>query len=73
MQTPNYPNEERDYYKVDDKVRKAWVVVITYEDDYGEDTVKRYTEGKYSYFVDATTGEIIGGHPLDYIYSESKR
>ena len=73
MQTPNYPNEERDYYKVDDKVRKAWVVVITYEDDYGEDTVKRYTEGKYSYFVDATTGEIIGGHPSDYIYSESKR
>ena len=73
MQTPNYPNEERDYYKVDDKVRKAWVVVITYEDNYGEDTVKRYTEGKYSYFVDATTGEIIGGHPSDYIYSESKR
>ena len=73
MQTPNYPNEERDYYKVDDKVRKAWVVVITYEDNYGEDTRKRYTEGKYSYFVDATTGEIIGGHPLDYIYSESKR
>ena len=28
---------------------------------------------KYSYFVDATTGEIIGGHSLDYIYSESKR
>lgn len=73
MQTPNYPNEERDYYKVDDKIRKAWVVVITYEDNYGEDTRKRYTEGKYSYFVDATTGEIIGGHPLDYIYFESNK
>lgn len=72
MQTPNYPNEERNYYKVDDKVRRAWVVVIKYEDNYGEDIVKRYTEGEYSYFVDATTGEIIGGHTLDYIYSASR-
>ena len=73
MTTPNYPNEERDYYKVDDKIRNAWVVVITYEDNYGEDTRKRYTEGKYSYFVDATTGEIIGGHPSDYIYFQSNK
>ena len=72
MQTPNYPNEERNYYKVDDKIRKAWVVVLNYEDNYGEDIVKRYTEGSYSYFVDATTGEIIGGHTLDYIYSISR-
>ncbi len=72
MQTPNYPNEERNYYKVDDKIRKAWVVVLNYEDNYGEDIVKRYTEGSYSYFVDATTGEIIGGHTLDYIYSASR-
>ena len=72
MQTTNYPNEERNYYKVDDKIRKAWVVVLNYEDNYGEDIVKRYTEGSYSYFVDATTGEIIGGHTLDYIYSASR-
>ena len=25
----------------------------------------------YSYFVDATTGEIIGGEPWDYFESES--
>lgn len=72
MQTTNYPNEERNYYKVDEKIRKAWVVVIAYEDNYGDDIAKRYTEGKYSYFVDATTGEIIGGHTLDYIYSASR-
>lgn len=72
MQTTNYPNEERNYYKVDEKIRKAWVVVITYEDNYGDDIAKRYTEEKYSYFVDATTGEIIGGHTLDYIYSASR-
>lgn len=68
MQTPNYPIEERNYYKIDDKVRKAWVVVLNYEDNF-DDVVKRYTEGAYSYFVDATTGEIIGGHTMDYIYS----
>lgn len=68
MQTPNYPIEERNYYKIDDKVRKAWVVVLNYEDNF-DDVVKRYTEGAYSYFIDATTGEIIGGHTMDYIYS----
>ena len=73
MQTPNYLIEERNYYNVDDRVRKAWVVVINYEDNYNGDIAKRYTEGKYSYFVDATTGEIIGGHTLDYIYSASQR
>lgn len=69
MQTPDYPAEERNFYKVDDKIRRAWVVVINYENNFGEDIAKRYTEGSYSYFVDATTGEIIGGHVLDYIYS----
>ena len=71
MQTPNYPAEERNYYKIDDKIRKAWVVVINYEDNF-DDAVKRYTEGAYSYFIDATTGEIIGGHTMDYIYSASR-
>lgn len=69
MQTPNYPNEQRNYYNVEDKIRNAWVVVITYEDNYDGNIVKRYTEGKYSYFVDSTTGEIIGGHSMDYTYS----
>lgn len=72
MQTPEFPLEERNYYNIQDRVRKAWVVVITYEDNYGDDIVKRYTEGEYSYFVDATTGEIIGGHTLDYMYSASR-
>lgn len=69
MQTVNYPNEKRDYYNVEERIRNAWVVVITYEDTYEEDIQKRYTEGQYSYFVDCTTGEIIGGHVMDYTYS----
>ena len=70
MQTTDYPTEERNYYAVENRVRRAWVVVLEYEDNF-DDVVKRYTEGSYSYFVDATTGEIIGGHTMDYIYSES--
>ena len=53
---------------MEDKIRNAWVVVITYVDDW-EDVTTRYTRGKFSYFVDATTGEIIGGAIMDYIYS----
>ena len=72
MQTQNYPAEERNYYEIDERVRNAWIVYITYEDNFGDNVTKRYTEGAYSYFVDATTGEIIGGHTMDYIYSESR-
>lgn len=69
VQTVNFPTESRNYYNVENKVRNAWVVVLTYEDNFGDDIVKRHTEGQYSYFVDTTTGEIIGGAIKDYIYS----
>ena len=59
-------SEDKNYYKVEDRVRKAWVVVLTYEDNFGNDTAKRYTEGQYSYFVDCTTGEIIGVQMMDF-------
>ena len=68
MQTVDYPNEERNYYNVEDRIRNAWVVVITYEDNF-DSVTERYTEGKYSYFVDCTTGEIIGGDSMDYTLS----
>lgn len=35
MQTTEFPLEERNYYNSEDRVRKAWVIVITYEDNYG--------------------------------------
>ncbi len=68
MSTVDYPTEERVYYQMEDKIRNAWVVVITYVDDW-EDVVTRYTRGQFSYFIDATTGEIIGGAKMDYTYS----
>ena len=68
MSTVDYPTEERVYYQMEDKIRNAWVVVIIYVDDW-EDVVTRYTRGQFSYFIDATTGEIIGGATMDYTYS----
>lgn len=62
MQTKNYPDEERNYYEIDERVRNAWIVYITYEDNFGESITRRYTEGKFAYYVDCTTGEIIGGN-----------
>ena len=65
MQTVDYPDEARKYYLIDERIRNAWVVTIKYEDNY-KDVVKRYTEGIWNYFVDATTGEIIGGATMYY-------
>ena len=62
--------KDKQYYSVDSRIRKAWVVTITYKDTYENDIQKRYTQGKYSYFVDATTGEIIGGHIMNYSFGE---
>lgn len=71
MSTVDYPMEERVYYQMEDKIRNAWVVVITYVDDW-PDVVTRYTRGEFSYFIDATTGEVIGGAVMDYTYSATR-
>ena len=42
-------------YKTEERVRKVWVVVIKY--DVAESTRVK----EFSYFIDCTTGEIIGG------------
>lgn len=46
------PKEE--YYVTDKRVRRVWFVSIEYEKE--EDKINRFT-----YYVDVTTGEIIGG------------
>lgn len=66
MQNENFDNSKYNYYDVDEKLRNAWVVVLKYDDKYfSDDVVKRYSEGAFTYYVDATTGEIIGGEILD--------
>lgn len=66
MSTVDYPLEERVYYQMEDRIRNAWVVVITYINDW-PDIVTSCTRGQFSYFIDSTTGEIIGGSVGDYI------
>lgn len=58
--------KDRTYYKIKNKARNAWVVLITYDIYYNREGKKRPNECQYSYFVDCTTGEIIGGYPGDY-------
>lgn len=42
-------------YKTEERVRKVWVVVIKY------DVAESTRVNEFSYFIDCTTGEIIGG------------
>ena len=48
--------EETEFYKVDNRVRKVWEVTIYY------DYYKENYQGRYIYYIDATTGEVIGGN-----------
>lgn len=48
--------DNAEFYKVDNRVRKVWEVKI-FNDYYNE-----YYQERYVYYVDATTGEIIGGN-----------
>ena len=70
MMTTDVPNEERIVYETDERIRKVWVVVLEYEDE-DADIVNRVVKGQYSYFVDATTGEIIGGDTSDCLRWEN--
>lgn len=49
--------EDSVYYKVDNRVRKVWEVTIYY--DYSK--YEEMGPVRYVYYVDATTGEILGG------------
>lgn len=54
--------EDSIFYKTEERVRKVWCVVIEYD---VEDSMSAF-----SYFVDATTGEIIGGEIWSVFESE---
>lgn len=58
--TVNYPLEKILYHRTDSLIRRAWMVTVAY------DTSNTSFERYYTYFVDATTGEIIGGSPIYY-------
>lgn len=66
QQSQNYPIENYVEYRTEALVRKAWKVTIEY--DIGEEKNRILDETGityrvYTYYIDATTGEIIGGTP----------
>ena len=57
-------NEKEVYYKTEGRVRKTWNVILEYDvPRFGEKEYKKsdFFKRYYTYYVDATTGEIIGG------------
>lgn len=77
MQTA-VPDNESYLYKTDDRVRRVWIVVLKYgvQNDENksefENLAERTQKGQFSYFVDCTTGEIIGGSTSDYLVWDNK-
>lgn len=55
QENANYPTEEIIEYRVDRHIRRAWVVTINYA------ISENLADKCFSYFIDATTGEVIGG------------
>lgn len=51
-------------YKTEERVRKVWCVVIYYNTD------EKMPQSAYTYYVDSTTGEIIGGNIWDEFANE---
>lgn len=70
MTTPDVPSEEIVAYSTEERVRTVWVVVLEYEDKEA-DIVNKVTKGQYSYYIDSTTGEIIGGESSDALSWEN--
>lgn len=55
----NYPIEKMIEYRVSRHIRRAWVVTINYMNTESDSIDLK--NNCFSYFIDATTGEIIGG------------
>ena len=54
--------EDSVFYKTEERVRKVWCVVVEYDVE--------NSMSAFSYFVDSTTGEIIGGEKGSIFESE---
>lgn len=61
----DYPSKNYIEYRTNNHVRKVWKVTITYDVDHFNSSYDLFIR-KYTYFVDSTTGEIIGGSLSDY-------
>lgn len=56
--TPNYPIENLQYYRVEERVRQVWRVKLEFEQ---KNDFKYEKEDSFTYYIDTATGEIVGG------------
>lgn len=59
--SPNYPNENRVFYRTEMRIRKIWLVTIIYNIPNKFGGNYNPNDERISYFIDVTTGEVIGG------------
>ena len=57
----DYPYEQIAFYRTDTRIRKAWKVKIIYDVPDKIDEEYNTNDEDFSYFIDVTTGEVIGG------------
>lgn len=57
----NYPYENWVFYRTESRIRRIWLVTIVYDIPNKYDGNYNPNDERVSYFVDVTTGEIIGG------------
>lgn len=65
----NYPSKDVVEYRTDKRVRKVWKVTLNYNIPLSVDKFDinyNLIPEHYTYYVDATTGEIIGGSTIDF-------
>lgn len=55
--TPKYPISQIQYYRVEERIRQVWRVKLEFK----KSKDFSYQEDSFTYFVDVTTGEIVGG------------
>ena len=70
----NYPSEKTINYRTDNRIRRAWVVTINYDIPVSLDKFNgsyNRNDEKFSYYIDTTTGEIIGGSSIYEVNSNT--
>ena len=67
----NYSLNNTIIYRTDSRIRKVWMVTIEYDTLNQSNSNTNIYDEYYTYYIDATTGEIIGGNPL-YFMSNNK-
>lgn len=70
----SYPSEKIEEYRTESRVRKVWMVFIEYDIldsvDYDTESYNPF-DNRYTYYIDGTTGEVIGGAPIYYEWIEN--